>query len=465
MRNTPRHDEIQPPSRRLRTLACLLLAAIPLLGVSFVEASPLLTGSWALQSRSTPPLAQAHRAHPRHKASPKPRTAVGLQPGAVPAKPYQAAAEPAPVGQPEVADSFPAPAADTPATVTPPVGPVSPPPVTRTPATSPAPEEPPAPETSPAPVLEEPQAPAPEETPAPAPAPEEPQAPSPAAEEPPAPAPVPAPAPPGPAPEETPVPAPAPAPAPVPEEPPTPAPPAEEPPAPAQPTAEPIFEGAELDNFALLQAAPAAITEVPDPLGSGETVLKMTVDDGDVAPITPTDNPRAQALSPTLIESGDEIWLATKFMLPEDFPTVTGWMSLVSIYGPPFRGPSPVQVGVEGGKFSWMRNGTYRYDVPWQMPLQTGRWVKLLLHERFATDGWVEMWIDGQQVTFFSSASYNPSGHAATERLEMETMDSSNNGGANAAKIMQYREAGMFETASVYFGPLLLGDSRESVEG
>jgi hypothetical protein len=47
----------------------------------------------------------------------------------------------------------------------------------------------------------------------------------------------------------------------------------------------------------------------------------------------------------------------------------------------------------------------------------------------------------------------------------MKTMDSSNDGGPNSAKIMQYREAGMFETGTVYFGALTLGDSRESVGG
>jgi hypothetical protein len=49
--------------------------------------------------------------------------------------------------------------------------------------------------------------------------------------------------------------------------------------------------------------------------------------------------------------------------------------------------------------------------------------------------------------------------------LEMQTMDSSNDGGPNSAKIMQYREAGMVNTGTVFFGQLTLDDSRESVEG
>lgn len=225
---------------------------------------------------------------------------------------------------------------------------------------------------------------------------------------------------------------------------------------PAKPTlpAGLLFNGEHISDFSLLQAAPGAITEAPNPSGAG-TAIDMTVNEADVAPITPTDNPRAQALSDSIIESGDEFWLSTSFYIPPELPSVPGWMSLVSIYGPPFGGSSPWQIEVVGSNLQWMRNGTYHYDVPWQIPLVKGSWVSVLLHERFATDGWVEMWINGQQVSFF---------HRET-KLNMQTMDSSNGGGANAAKIMQYRKAGMFESASIYFGSLKLGTTRESVGG
>ncbi|HUC00291.1 MAG TPA: heparin lyase I family protein [Solirubrobacterales bacterium] len=215
-----------------------------------------------------------------------------------------------------------------------------------------------------------------------------------------------------------------------------------------------LFNGARISDFDLMQAAPGAITEVPDPAGSGETNLQMTVNDRDVAPITPTENPRAQLLSPPIIDNGDEFWLSTKFFIPTNFPSSShGWMSLVSIYGAPFGGSSPWQVEVVDGRLQWMRNGTYNYDVPWQMPLIKGSWVTVLLHERFASDGFVEMWINGQQVSFFNRET----------RLAMQTMDRSNNGDSNSAKIMQYREAGMFETGTVDFGALKIGTTRESV--
>jgi hypothetical protein len=235
---------------------------------------------------------------------------------------------------------------------------------------------------------------------------------------------------------------------------------------PSLPTVDSIFAGVKLKDFALVQSAPNAITEVPDPLGSGQTVLKLTVSDKDVAPITPTENPRAQALSPDIIKAGDEFWLSTTFMLPQDFPSnVPGWVGLGSIYGEPFGGPSPWQLDVEGDHICWPRNSNYKWDVPWQMPIVKGQWITVLLHERFASDGWVEMWVNGQPIKFFTSGGYNPNKVAPTEHLAMQTMDKSNNGGANSAKIANYREKGMFASLTVYFGALRVGKTRASVGG
>jgi hypothetical protein len=237
--------------------------------------------------------------------------------------------------------------------------------------------------------------------------------------------------------------------------------------APTLPGIDTIFSGAKIKDFALIQSAPGAITEVPDPLGSGQTVLKTTVSDKDVAPITPTENPRAQALSPDIIKNGDEFWLQTKFMLPTDFPSnIPGWVGLGSIYGEPFGGPSPWQLDIEGEHICWPRNSHYKWDVPWQMPIVKGQWITVLLHERFAADGWVEMWVNGAPIKFFASgASYNPSKIAPTEHLAMQTMDSSNNGGPNSAKIANYRLKGMFSSMTIYFGGLKVGKTRASVEG
>jgi hypothetical protein len=216
-----------------------------------------------------------------------------------------------------------------------------------------------------------------------------------------------------------------------------------------------LFEGSRLEDFDALEAAPGAFQEVPDPLGSGETAFQITVNERDVAPITPTDNPRAQALSPDIIKPGDDFWLQTKFMIPANYPFVPHWMSLLGIYGPPYGGPGPFVLEVCENRLQWMRNGTYNWDVPFSMPLIKGSWVTVLMHQRFASDGFIELWINGQQINFFGREP----------RLNMQTADRSNNGAPNSARISQYREAGMFETGTLYYGALKIGLTRESVGG
>jgi hypothetical protein len=271
----------------------------------------------------------------------------------------------------------------------------------------------------------------------------------------------PTPAPPSPAPAPSPAPGPVNNPAPAP----APPPPASPPPSPG-PSAGLLFEGTRIRDFRLNQSAPGAVTEVPNPGGGGSQVLKMTVASSDVFPVTPTSDPRAQLLSPSIIDPGEEFWWSGEFFLPSDFPsTVPGWLTVMEgPYGEPFDGTPPWHIEVNGSSLRWSRNSTYNWDVPWQMPLVKNSWVKVVIHERFGADGWVEMWVNGQQVTFFAPGTYNPRHEASTAHLAMATRDRSNDGGPNFTVIQSYRKAGMFSTVSLFQGPMAIGTTRASVE-
>jgi Polysaccharide lyase len=227
-----------------------------------------------------------------------------------------------------------------------------------------------------------------------------------------------------------------------------------------------LFSGSTINDFWLNQSAPGAVTEVPDPAGGDETALKMTVSAADVAPITPTAGPRAQLLSPAVIEPGDEFWWSGKFFLPQDFPAVVpDWLNIVEgAYGPPFDGSPPFEIEVSGDTIRWERNGDYEWDVPWEMPLTRNEWVTFLVHQRYATDGFIELWIDGQQIRFFSNTSFNPDDQPETTRLQMQTEDHSNDEGPNFVVIQNYREPNMFQSVTLFQGPMRLGSTRASVE-
>jgi len=132
-----------------------------------------------------------------------------------------------------------------------------------------------------------------------------------------------------------------------------------------------IFNGARIGAFLLNQSAPGAVVEVPDPAGSGQTVFKMTVGDGDVYPITPTDDPRAELLSPPKVLPGHQYWWRAKFLLPANFPSsVPGWLTVLEgPYGHPSNGTPPWHLEINRNHIQWSRNRSYSWDVPWRMPL------------------------------------------------------------------------------------------------
>jgi Polysaccharide lyase len=227
-----------------------------------------------------------------------------------------------------------------------------------------------------------------------------------------------------------------------------------------------LFTGATISDFPMNQSAPGAVTEVPNPTNPAEKAIQMTVANTDVYPLTPTDNPRAQLLSPAIIEQGEEFWWHSKFYLPADFPTsVPGWLTVLEgPYGAPYDGTPPWHIEVNGTGIRWQRNSEYTNDIPWEMPLVRGQWVEILMHCKFAAEGFVEMWVDGQQVTFFKNSIYNPAHVAPTTRLNMKTRDQSNDGGPNFAVIQSYRQVNMFNSVTLLQGPMLLGKTRASVE-
>ena len=241
-----------------------------------------------------------------------------------------------------------------------------------------------------------------------------------------------------------------------------------------------LFEAQHLADFEKIEECTSErTTEVPDPLGSGRTVLGFTVYNTDVSgpgcphvpgPPAGSPDPRAQGLSPAEVEEGAEFWLRAKILIPSTYPTLPGgggFLTMIGLFGPPFEGSSPWRFEAQGANFLYERNSTYG-DTPWKAPLEKGKWVEIMLHERFAEgkNGWIEFWFNGNQVTFFKpGSSENPNEEEPTQKLFMATRDASNNGGANSFRMAQYRKAGMFEVGTLYFQFMKVGKTKASVGG
>ena len=138
----------------------------------------------------------------------------------------------------------------------------------------------------------------------------------------------------------------------------------------------------------------------------------MTVANGDVAPVTPTHDPRAQLVTPAFVQPGDETWWHTRFYLPASFPSdIPGWVSIAR--GPLRRRPMtarrPVSISVDDSEIRFQRNEHLRMRHPLAAADRTGAAGSTSSSTRaFGRDGFVELWIDGEQVTFFEDSPHNP---------------------------------------------------------
>jgi len=221
-------------------------------------------------------------------------------------------------------------------------------------------------------------------------------------------------------------------------------PPKVEPPPTPPPVANPdIFLGDQISDFPGKQFVPGGVTEVADPLGSGQKVLKFTVNDSD-EPIK-SGNPRAQLESPDFVTPGLEFWFRTKLLIPSDFPSFNGWMTLFSVYGAPYAGSGPWHLSSSDGRnIEWEEHS-------WSTPITRGKWVDIMQHGVFSENGWLEIYLNGQLSMPKTTAALR---------------NSTNNGGPNNVRIAQYRKKGMIPgQATLYWGPLLCGSTKASVGG
>ena len=205
-----------------------------------------------------------------------------------------------------------------------------------------------------------------------------------------------------------------------------------------------VFDGTHKSSWdEVIEAGPGRIADTPDPLGSGASVMRFTVRDSDVAPLTPTRNPRAQLQTPNFIRPGDELWISGRILIPTRFPDLPpgGWITVLSVYGPPYHGtsPAPLQI-LRTGRDRQARFGIVSRDWRtryWGVPVSRmrGHWVRWRIHERFAVRGWMEAWVNGRKVM---------------ARRNLPLIDHANDRGRNHVANGFYRERGMFATATLY---------------
>lgn len=233
-------------------------------------------------------------------------------------------------------------------------------------------------------------------------------------------------------------------------------------------------------DYREVQSAPERVSLVSDPLGQlSEKVLKVDCSNADVFPITATENPRAQLLSPPLFYPGAELWVHQKVMFPASLPEIKNgfFFQFMQLYGPPAESTAPLQLqlnkleGVEC--IIWQRNPTYGFDIPWMSlttPLQRSHWYDFYIRMGFGPTegvglGTVELYWDGNQIEFFKAGT-SEGAHAATKRLKMGLLDFTINELASVYYFGNYRKhntPGMEGTVSLYFTQPKIGLTKTAV--
>lgn len=225
------------------------------------------------------------------------------------------------------------------------------------------------------------------------------------------------------------------------------------------------------------------ITEVTDPGGSGQTVLRAEVQRGDTFPTT---DARCQLDSDFVIASEATDWFRFYLRVPTSAnggPGVitSGFLQVVQMFGAPNEHVAPwawklheesSAAGVNSLDF--FLNGTYSpNDRPYTRTLTTEKWIEITTKMKFSYSGYVEMWLreknslteftgtltEADQLTFWEAGHTGTPAAADTKKLEYETRNHGiNDEQSNAIMPQLYRShEGTWEPFHVFWGPLVIG--------
>src|ERR1700727_1741465 len=92
-----------------------------------------------------------------------------------------------------------------------------------------------------------------------------------------------------------------------------------------------LFNGANKSAWTDQSATSTRVQRVSNPSNGFGTALRFQAYNGDVFPLTPTSNPRAQLVTYLPVSVGGQFWESFEVYLPTNFPvgeTHHGWLSL-----------------------------------------------------------------------------------------------------------------------------------------
>jgi hypothetical protein len=222
------------------------------------------------------------------------------------------------------------------------------------------------------------------------------------------------------------------------------------------------FDGGRPASWIDQSASPKRVRLVADPAGGQDRVLELIAYNGDTAPLTPTQNPRAQLVTSTgIVERDQPFWESYQVYVPRTFPvaqTYGGWLTLGSpFYGRPFNGTPSVDLTISDGDFVWKGNShaPTPWEIFWHRPVVTGQWIRFTWHVVPRTNGFVELYVDGAPV----HVGGNEYG------VHLPVIDPSNDTGPWFSQLSVYFRHNEFSHLRLYFRDFKIGSTERAVVG
>ncbi len=196
---------------------------------------------------------------------------------------------------------------------------------------------------------------------------------------------------------------------------------------------------------------PERITMVDTPLRAGTGAGRFEVQPGDLV----NSGNRAEVVHCVAgggcggeVE-GSERWYGWSTYWPAEFDSQPTWQLFTQWHHVGNTGSPPIEFYVNG-ETMYLRttdNAGTDHTIQWTAPLVTGQWRNFLFGVRFANDtsGWVELWLDGEQVL---------------EQTATRTMIDE----GNILKQGLYRNAAIDFAQRIYHDNLRVGATRDQVD-
>ncbi|OAQ58307.1 polysaccharide lyase domain-containing protein [Pochonia chlamydosporia 170] len=213
------------------------------------------------------------------------------------------------------------------------------------------------------------------------------------------------------------------------------------------------------------QGCPGGVVKSADVARTGKFSAKLVVHDNDtnaVCPDSPTENPRAQLVSPPLFKDGDEYYIGFSVLFPSGFPKISNWFMFFELYGPPYNGtPSMALFVSKENKLTFGRDAAYNRDTIWTgAPIVPGQWRDIALRVKFSTDpevGFVQIWDGGKQQELVG-------GNGTTVVYRTLNPEVNWNGSPNTVVLNQYRSKDTnYGPVTLYHDSVKVGTSLEEV--